>query len=282
MSEPKPVYEIVKDGKLKFGENEYIIPEHPIDTNKNFSSGRINKIVSKEEKDYWNKVNNPSKDDRACVIYTMDEILEILKKRGEKLLGFPFVIDADNRGVIIKLIYYFFLSETFESFTDNNGNNYSLKKGIMLRSANSGTGKTVIMKLFSRSTNWSDGINFNSYLQTRVVNTKKVISSYRKDGETIFHQYEQFDNSKPIIYSYMFDELGREDTEANYYGNKCNVMQKILQDRYDMFIDKKVKTHCTTNIVDGNDIEKIYGRFIRSRMREMFNVIDLPGNDRRK
>ena len=69
-----------------------------------------------------------------------------------------------------------------------------------------------------------------------------------------------------------FDELGRETSPAKYYGNELNVMQQILQIRYDL----KVKTHATTNL-QIHEIETRYGEHIYDRCFEMFNFVEVKG-----
>ena len=49
-------------------------------------------------------------------------------------------------------------------------------------------------------------------------------------------------------------------------------MAEILLSRYDIFTAKKIQTHITTNL-SASEIETQYGNRIRSRMREMFNLI---------
>jgi len=58
-------------------------------------------------------------------------------------------------------------------------------------------------------------------------------------------------------------------------------MQVILMGRYDQFIENGMKTFITTNIY-GDEIDKLYGYRVKSRMREMCNDIYYPGEDRRK
>lgn len=239
----------------------------------------ISRELTEDEIEYWKKVNNPSEkiNDTATQIFEIDEMRELIKKRGEKILGGDFVIDKHNQDVIDMLILYFTNSPDFERMNPD----FSLRKGIMLRSHTPGTGKTILMKVFARSLNWNDGVQFKSFDRSRLINCKRVVSSYRKNGEDVFAQFEEV--RKPEFLSvWTLDELGREDVEAQYYGNKCNVIQRIMQERYDLFIDQKIKTHCTTNIVNRKDFQQLYGDFIVSRMREMFNVITLPGNDRRR
>lgn len=283
MSEPKQLFTIIKENKLLGKDGiEYEIPELP---------NNVERVKTQEEIDHWKKVNNPEefKSDIATRVYSMDEILQVIQDRGNKVLHNPntrkqieFIIDEFNRPIIELLTHYFTNSTEFENQSDSHGTNYSLKKSIMLCSKNYGTGKTLLMKIFSRGNNWNDDLRFNSFFFQRIQNCKKIVSTYRKDGEIVFTPFEEVNEKLKLMSVCVLDEVGREDTAALHYGNKCNVIERILQERYDMFIDHGIKTHITTNIISGDDFEKLYGGFIRSRMREMYNVIEMPGNDRRK
>ncbi len=46
----------------------------------------------------------------------------------------------------------------------------------------------------------------------------------------------------------------------------------FILSRYDHFISQKMITHITTNL-DSQDIEEVYGLRVRSRLREMCNVV---------
>ena len=70
---------------------------------------------------------------------------------------------------------------------------------------------------------------------------------------------------------YCFDDLGIENN-IKYYGNECNVMAEILLSRYDLFIGRGLITHITTNL-SATEIEEAYGNRLRSRLREMVNLI---------
>jgi hypothetical protein len=49
-------------------------------------------------------------------------------------------------------------------------------------------------------------------------------------------------------------------------------MGEILLSRYDLFLHNKIKTHATTNL-NANELEERYGNRVRSRMRQLFNLI---------
>jgi DNA replication protein DnaC len=81
---------------------------------------------------------------------------------------------------------------------------------------------------------------------------------------------------------FCFDDLGVEPM-GRHYGQDCNVMGEILLSRYELFLKSKLKTHATTNL-NAEELEERYGSRVRSRMREMFNLIafDESARDKRK
>ena len=115
---------------------------------------------------------------------------------------------------------------------------------------------------------------------------REITFEFSKNGYEVIQKYSSysFDTRKvpfkPI--TYCFDDLGVE-SNLNYFGDKSNIMAEILLSRYDQFIDKQMLTHITTNL-SANDIENMYGNRVRSRMREMFNLIsfDSSAKDKRQ
>lgn len=75
-----------------------------------------------------------------------------------------------------------------------------------------------------------------------------------------------------------FDELGREPLPAKYFGTELNVMQYILQCRYEL--RSECLTHLTTNL-SLPELQQRYGGYIADRINEMFNVIELRGKSHR-
>ena len=65
------------------------------------------------------------------------------------------------------------------------------------------------------------------------------------------------------------------ESEMQHYGNSYQVMSEILYYRYDYFHSFEMQTHLTTNL-NSPEIEKIYGLRLRSRMREIFNLLAFP------
>ncbi|WP_238929391.1 P-loop NTPase family protein [Flavobacterium pokkalii] len=111
---------------------------------------------------------------------------------------------------------------------------------------------------------------------------RDISFEFIQDGYQIIHKYSigKLYESQPK--TICFDDLGVENN-LKYYGNECNVMAEILLSRYDLFISKKLLTHITTNL-SASEIETHYGNRVRSRLREIGNLIafDRSAIDKRK
>jgi DNA replication protein DnaC len=185
------------------------------------------------------------------------EIIAWLEKKGIELYGKKFKIFETDHEIIYKLIAYFLKDEqACYQF------NIDLEKGILLTGP-IGCGKTSLMTLMKHLA--SIGNKFS------VKPCRDISFEFIQDGYQIIHKYSigQLYQSEPR--TYCFDDLGTENN-LKYFGNECNVMAEILLSRYDLFISKKLQTHITTNL-SATEIEKHYGNRVRSRLREMVNLI---------
>ncbi|MCF8342469.1 MAG: hypothetical protein K9I82_15945 [Chitinophagaceae bacterium] len=196
------------------------------------------------------------------------EIIAWIEKKGIELYGKKFKILETDHEIIYKLIAYFLKDEqACYQF------NIDLEKGILLTGP-IGCGKTSLMTLMKHLA--PIGNKFS------VKPCRDISFEFIQDGYQIIHKYSigQLYQSEPR--TYCFDDLGTENN-LKYFGNECNVMAEILLSRYDLFISKKIKTHITTNL-SASEIEKHYGNRVRSRLRELCNLIAFDGtiNDKRK
>ena len=79
---------------------------------------------------------------------------------------------------------------------------------------------------------------------------------------------------------WAIDDLGRESIVFDF-GNKSDVISKIIQTRY--LAKNQIpfsSLHLTTNLTPA-EIESRYDCAVKSRLREMFNYIQVEGRDRR-
>lgn len=195
-----------------------------------------------------------------------------MEEKGKMLFGSHFAIDPGDLELIYKLLVY-----AIGDRENAEKHGISLRKGILLAGP-IGCGKSAISRLISyfcpRET------------QYLVKPTREITFEFEKDGYGVINLYSKGSYFKiggmPVPKVWCFDDLGLEQT-PRHFGNECNVMAEILLARYDLFTTKQMLTHITTNL-SASELEAIYGNRIRSRMREMFNLVafDREAKDKRK
>lgn len=199
--------------------------------------------------------------DGEVVTYDFDKMLAYLEVKGNLLFGKKFKIFEMDRELIFKLLNYVIKDEA-------NCEKYGLdhNKGILLTGP-VGCGKTSLLKLLKFLVPHQ-----KSY---EVIPCRNVTFAFNHLG---FKTVEDYGNSG----FYCFDDLGVEPT-GRFFGQDCNVMGEILLSRFDLLQDHKIKTHATTNL-NADELEALYGERVRSRMRELFNLIAFEQNsiDKRK
>lgn len=195
------------------------------------------------------------------ILYDFDKMLIYLDAKGKLLFGEKFKIYKEDRTILYKLCLYFIQDEKAckELGID-------IDKGILL-SGPVGCGKTSLIRLLK-------------YLVPHrkpyeVVPTRNIVFGFNHIG---YKTIEDYGNTQ----FFCFDDLGVEPM-GRHYGKDCNVMGEILLSRHDLFMDKKIKTHATTNL-NAAELEELYGIRVRSRMRQLFNLVafDKGSRDKRK
>ncbi len=180
-----------------------------------------------------------------------------MEQRGKEQFGQHFRFQKEDEPIILRLIAYFLKDETMCNKTG-----ISLQKGILL-SGPVGCGKTTLMNL----------MRFVAQSENKFIlkSCRDISFEFIQDGYEIIHRYSKGKLYESNFRNYCFDDLGTENN-LKYFGNECNVMAEIILSRYDLFISRKLQTHITTNL-SASEIEKQYGNRVRSRLREMVNLI---------
>lgn len=217
------------------------------------------------------------------IIYDFNNTLDYLEIKGKQLFGQHFKLYNEDYETIYKLMIY-----TIRDKKSCESRDINLNKGILLTGP-VGCGKTTLMQLMPYIAPHLQGYNMYP--------TRNIVLSFNAGGYDIINTYS-------IRRTCCFDDLGAEPT-GKYYGQDCNVMAEIITSRYDLTQqrnqnpNKKIKnqnplsakmrlgtvgnqktkynrrTHITSNL-NAQEIENRYGERVRSRLREMVNVIAFP------
>ncbi|WP_282037734.1 AAA family ATPase [Saccharicrinis aurantiacus] len=198
------------------------------------------------------------------IIYDFQKSLAHISNQGKLTYGSHFRLYDEDMHIIKKLFVYF--------INDHSGcqqHNMDPRKGILLIGP-VGCGKTALMKLMQTI--------LQTHQRYALKACRDITFEFQKDGFEAIHRYSKksftIKQGSRIPKTLCLDDLGAE-SNIKHFGTECNVLAEVLLSRYDLFINNRLITHATTNL-NAQVIEKLYGQRVRSRMREMMNVITFP------
>lgn len=175
-----------------------------------------------------------------------------------------FVVDERNREIMNEIFLYLIRgSEKLDS-----------DKGLLLYGP-VGTGKSTILKIIQLYDRYSNGRDQTGYYLSGgfpIESATFIANQYSRKGVDGIFKHDGLNGIGLGI-----DEVGREP-RVKYFGSEMDVIQYILQTRYDN--RRTCKTFITTNMFP-DQFEPKYGEYIADRINEMFNVLEIKGSSRR-
>ena len=157
-----------------------------------------------------------------------------------------------------------------------NALNLNFDKGLFLYGS-LGLGKSLTMLALRQYMNYvkakyerkRDDFRLGAWMKS----ASELANIYASDGQPALIAYTAH-NVNLVI-----DEFGREPCPAKYFGTPMNVMQFLLQLRYDH--RRSSVTHITTNM-QLEKIASLYGDYVADRCLELFNFIEFKGKSLRR
>lgn len=126
-----------------------------------------------------------------------------------------------------------------------------------------GSGKTLLFSMLQKVVPKND---LRFFVKRNVL---EIVTEFNKSGHDIFSRFQDK--------NLLFDDLGTED-KGIHYGDKIEVMEKFIQLRYELYINKGLITHFTTNLTTAEILNR-YGARCVSRLKEMTDIVLLGVNE---
>lgn len=187
--------------------------------------------------------------------YSAKRMFGLMRWTSENTFGKKLIVHEDNKPLIATLCFFLSRDDRFETQLG-----YSFKKGLLLRGI-SGLGKTHLVRCLEQ----------NELNPIKVVSMVEISEDVKSDGE-----YNLAMNNCKILY---LDDVGTEEATINHFGTKINWFKNFIEMYY---LRNKIfnKLIISTNN-NFSEIEEKYGFRVRSRIKDMFNIIDVSGKDMR-
>lgn len=195
------------------------------------------------------------KEQKLKELYTPKKLFRLMQWTSENEFGKRLIVHDDNKKLIKSLCYFVSRDEKFETELG-----YSLNKGIVIRGI-SGLGKTHIVQCIRKN-------ELNPIL---ILSMLDITGDIKANGE-----YEISLDGNKIIY---LDDVGTEEPTVNHFGTKISFFKNFIESYY---LRNKIYNNLMFSTNNSfAEIEEKYGFRVRSRMKDMFNIIDVTGKDMR-
>lgn len=222
-----------------------------------FKRANANKEYEAWEKQQREKEKNAviQKEKELKELWTAKNVFRLMKWTSDKVYDKPLIVNQTTKKLITAVCFFISEDERFETEFG-----FSFKKGLMIRGV-SGLGKTHVVKCIEK----------NELNPVLILSMIEIAEKIKEEGE-----YRISLGGNKVIY---LDDVGTEEATVNHYGTKINFFKNFIEMVY-----LKNTTFGKLIISTNNsfsEIEERYGFRVRSRMKDMFNIIDVIGSDLR-
>lgn len=197
-------------------------------------------------------------------IWTAENMYKLMAWTSQNEFGKRLLVKDKNTGndfskIISALCFFVARDKRFETEFDPKLK-YSLDKGLLIRGV-SGLGKTHLVKCISKN-----GLN-----PILVLSMLDIFEEIRVYGE-----FNVSLDGYGVVY---LDDVGTEESSAKHYGNAINFFKNFIEGSY---LKRKTFNHIMLSTNNSfAELEQKYGFRVRSRIKDMFNIIDIEGKDMR-
>lgn len=164
-----------------------------------------------------------------------------------------FILHEDNQPLIRAICFFFSKDVRFKTELK-----FDLNKGLFIRGV-SGLGKTHLFRCIEK----------NEIRPIDIISMIDITETVKEEGSFNLQQ-------TGVLY---LDDVGTEEAVVNHYGTKISWFKNFIELYYlkNKPFDRLIIS--TNNSFD--EIEAKYGFRVRSRIKDMFNIIDVQGKDMR-
>ena len=194
--------------------------------------------------------------------WTAKKIYNLMAWTSQVEYNRKLIVNNDNKHLITALCFFLSNDPRFETELSEaqSGNKFSFSKGLLIRGT-TGIGKTHLVRCVEKN-------GLNPIATLSMIEITDELKAY---GE-----YEINKGNNKIIY---LDDVGTEETPALHFGNKIHFFKNFIESVY--LRSSSFRNIIISTNLNFRDIEVKYGFRVASRMRDMFNVVDVTGKDMR-
>lgn len=177
-----------------------------------------------------------------------------------------YIIGEEQKKILKYLLQYFTGSSDFPD---------DLNKGLWII-GNVGSGKTLLFESFKKYTGEILRVNsFNYYTANEIISNTEI------EGQSYLSIFsDDMENGKPNPRTVYIDDCFSGSDKIKHYGTDKNVIESIIELRYNVYKKYRKLTHISTNVNPG-DVGDLFTDKDRltSRMQEMFNMYMFNSKD---